>query len=94
MGTAVLRLRPLHPPGHPHRPDRRRTHHPLVIPARAQVFGDLIEAAYDTHRTTLYTQLRWPPPASPHQEHEHGRKLTAYLWPGSDDTTPTFTPPF
>ncbi|OHV29152.1 MULTISPECIES: hypothetical protein [Pseudofrankia] len=65
----------------------------LVIPARAGIFGDLIEAAYDTHRTTLYTQLRWPPPTNPHQEHEHGRKLTTYLWRGSDDTTPTFTPP-
>ncbi|WP_322770158.1 hypothetical protein [Frankia sp. Cr1] len=65
----------------------------LVVPARAQVFGDLIEAAYDQHRTVLYTQLRWPLPTNPADEREHGRRLTAYLWRGSDETTPTFTPP-
>ena len=26
----------------------------IVLPARAQVFGDLIEAAYDLHRSALY----------------------------------------
>jgi len=65
----------------------------IAIPDRAQVFGDLIEAAYDQHRTVLYTQLRWPLPTNPSQEHEYGQKLTAYLWRGSDATTPTFTPP-
>jgi len=65
----------------------------LVIPARAQVFGDLIEAAYDQHRTVLYRQLRWPLPTNPQQEQECGRQVTAYLWRGSDDPTPTFTPP-
>lgn len=65
----------------------------IAIPDRAQVFGDLIEAAYDQHRTVLYTQLRWPLPTNPSQEHEHGQKLTAYLWRGSDATTPIFTPP-
>ena len=65
----------------------------IVLPARAQVFGDLIEAAYDLHRTALYRQLRWPLPANPAQEHLQGQQLTAYLWRGSDDTTPTFTPP-
>ena len=65
----------------------------VVIPARAQVFGELIEAAFDTHRATLYTRLRWPLPTHPRDEHEYGRHLTAYLWRGSDDTTPTFTPP-
>src|SRR5262245_7698236 len=28
----------------------------FVIPARAQVFGELLEAAFDTHRSALYTQ--------------------------------------
>jgi hypothetical protein len=65
----------------------------FVVPARAQVFGDLIEAAYDQHRTALYTQLRWPPPTNPADERTQGRLLTEYLWRGSDDTTPTFTPP-
>jgi hypothetical protein len=65
----------------------------LVIPSRAQAFGDLIEAAYDTHRTTLYTQLRWPLPSTPADEKAAGQALTAYLWRGSDHTTPTFTQP-
>ncbi|MCK9900142.1 hypothetical protein CC117_12555 [Parafrankia colletiae] len=65
----------------------------FVVPARAQVFGDLLEAAYDQHRTLLYTQLRWPLPANPHEEREHGQRLTTYLWRGSDDTTPAFTHP-
>ncbi|WP_018504422.1 hypothetical protein [Parafrankia discariae] len=65
----------------------------VVIPGRAQVFGDLIEAAYDQHRTVLYQQLRWPLPSNPQQEQIYGQQLTAYLWRGSDDTTPTFTPP-
>ncbi|MCM3920212.1 hypothetical protein ND748_00715 [Frankia sp. AiPs1] len=62
-----------------------------VIPGRAQVFGDLIEAAYDQHRTILYEQTRWPLPTNPHDERERGQALTAYLWRGSDNTTPTFT---
>ncbi|WP_239313784.1 hypothetical protein [Frankia sp. Cj3] len=65
----------------------------LVVPARAQLFGDLVEAAYDQHRTVLYQQLRWPLPANPAQEREAGRRLTEYLWRGSDEDTPTFTPP-
>jgi len=65
----------------------------VVLPGRAQVFGDLIEAAYDLYRSALYRQLRWPLPANPGQEHLHGQQLTAYLWRGSHDTSPTFTPP-
>ncbi|EIV92688.1 hypothetical protein [Frankia sp. QA3] len=64
-----------------------------VIPARAQTFGELIETAYDQHRTTLYTQLRWPLPARPADEKAAGQQLTAYLWRGSDNAIPTFTPP-
>jgi len=64
-----------------------------VIPARAQAFGDLMEAAYDQYRTALYTQLRWPLPANPQEEHEAGRQLTFYLWRGSDDPTPAFVSP-
>ncbi|MGH3195968.1 MAG: hypothetical protein ACRDOH_26320 [Streptosporangiaceae bacterium] len=65
----------------------------IVLPARAQAFGDLIEAAYDLYRTGLYQQLRWPLPANPAEEHAYGQQLTAYLRRGSDTTTPTFTPP-
>jgi hypothetical protein len=64
-----------------------------VLPGRAQLFGDLIEAAYDLHRTALYHRLRWPLPADPEQEHSHGQQLTAYLWRGSHAPAPTFTPP-
>jgi hypothetical protein len=65
----------------------------FVVPSRAQVFADMVEAAYDQHRTVLYRQLRWPMPANPRREREEGARLTAYLWRGSDDDTPTFTPP-
>ncbi len=65
----------------------------VVVPNRAQLFGDLIEAAYDQHRTVLYQQLRWPLPTNPQQEREHGQRLTAYLWRGSDAASPTLTPP-
>jgi hypothetical protein len=52
-----------------------------VLPA-AQVYGDLVEATYDLHRTTLYDALRLPRPAGPASEPEAGRALTAYLWEG------------
>ena len=65
----------------------------VAVPGRAQAFGELMEAAYDQYRTALYTQLRWPLPANPHQERVEGQRLTAYLWRGSDDTSPAFTPP-
>jgi hypothetical protein len=63
------------------------------VPGRAEVFADLVEAAYDLHRSTLYQQLRWPLPANPHQEHQSGQQVTKHLWRGSNETTPEFTPP-
>jgi len=65
----------------------------VVLPGRAQVLGHLIEAAYDLHRTALYQRLRWPLPTSPAEEHAIGQQLTAYLWRGSNQNAPTFTPP-
>ncbi len=65
------------------------------VPARAEVFGDLLDSAFDLHRCALYQQLRWPLPENPHQEtgeHGTGAALTQYLWRGSDDTAPHFTP--
>ncbi|WP_182881779.1 hypothetical protein [Microbispora sp. H10949] len=50
--------------------------------------GDLQEAAFDLHRTALYRQLRWPPPENAAAEHSTGRRLTAYLWRGSDEAVP------
>ena len=52
----------------------------------------LVEAAFDLYRQDLYTQLRWSPPTSPHDEHGQGRPVTTYLLRGSDATTPLFTP--
>ena len=61
------------------------------VPARAEVFGDLLDSAFDLHRTTLYQQLRWPLPANPAQEHGTGAAMTEYLWRGSETTEPHFT---
>jgi hypothetical protein len=61
------------------------------VPARAESYGDLVEAAYDVHRGALYATLRWPLPASPHQERALGERLSEYLWRGSDDRSPRFT---
>jgi hypothetical protein len=63
------------------------------VPYRAEVFGDLLEAAYDLHRFALYQQLRWPLPTDPMDEHSQGECLTEYLWRGGNDPSPTFTPP-
>lgn len=62
------------------------------VPARAEVFADLLEAAYDLYRTDLYRQLRWPLPNSPADEHQTGAEVTAYLVRGSDRPCPVFTP--
>ena len=63
------------------------------VPARAEVFADLVEAAYDLYRTDLYRQLRWPLPATPAEEHASGSMLTRYLLRGSNHPHPEFTPP-
>jgi hypothetical protein len=57
----------------------------------AGVYGELLRAAFDLHRGSLYKALRWPLPHNPAEEHQRGRQLTYYLWRGLDDTTPTFT---
>ena len=61
------------------------------VPARAEVFADLVEAAFDLHRGALYRQLRWPLPVNPAEEPASGRRLTQYLIRGLSGTTPTFT---
>jgi hypothetical protein len=65
----------------------------LWVLARAEVFADLVEAAFDLYRTTLYSQLRWPLPTDPRAERVVGRCVTMYLWRGLDDDKPTFTMP-
>ncbi|MEU1012563.1 hypothetical protein [Streptomyces sp. NPDC005890] len=61
------------------------------VPARAEVFADLLEASFDLHRGALYAQLRWPLPANPAEERVTGRRITTYLLRGLDGTSPTFT---
>ena len=61
------------------------------VPARAEVFADLVEAAFDLHRSTLYQKLRWPLPGNPAEERTSGRRLTQYLMRGLSGTTPAFT---
>jgi hypothetical protein len=63
------------------------------VPNRAEVFADLVEAAFDLHRLALYRQLRWPLPENPKDERAKGRQLTAYLMRGASGTSPSFTPP-
>jgi len=61
------------------------------VPARAATFAALLETAFDLYRQDLYAQLRWPLPATPHDERGEGRRVTTYLLRGSDADTPVFT---
>ncbi|MFD7408431.1 hypothetical protein ACFV7R_38595 [Streptomyces sp. NPDC059866] len=65
----------------------------LITPSRAEVYGQLVEAAFDVHRTVLYEHLRWPLPEHPRDELAQGAKLTSYLSGGSDAVHPRFVPP-
>ena len=64
----------------------------LWIPYRAARYADLLEAAFDMHRTLLYRRLRWPLPTGPNAERKAGAVLTNYLVRGLDGDQPTFTP--
>lgn len=59
----------------------------------AVIYGDLVESAFDLHRTALYKSLRWPMPTNPAEERRIGEALTTYLWRGSDQSEPTFEKP-
>jgi hypothetical protein len=61
------------------------------VPDRAEVFADLLAAAFDLYRPSLYRALRWPLPADPADERESGLLLTEYLWRGLDGSVPKFT---
>lgn len=65
----------------------------LITPSRAEVYGQLVDAAFDVHRTVLYEHLRWPLPKHPRDELAHGAVLTSYLSGGSDAVHPRFTLP-
>jgi hypothetical protein len=61
------------------------------VPARAEVFADLVEATFDLYHDLLYRQLRWPLPANPADDRVSGRRLTTYLIRGLNGTSPAFT---
>jgi hypothetical protein len=63
------------------------------VPDRAEVFADLVEAAFDLYRPSLYAALRWPLPSDPADERKSGALLTEYLWRGSNTTIPKFASP-
>lgn len=63
-------------------------HHWLV--QAAQVYGELVESAFDLHRFALYETLHWPLPPNPAEERALGQRLTEYLWHGSESSQPEF----
>ena len=56
----------------------------------AQVYGDLLKAAFDLYRFQLYESLHWPKPTTPDDERVSGESLTGYLWHGSIHDFPKF----
>jgi hypothetical protein len=57
----------------------------------AATYGDLLVAAFDVHRRSLYNGLRWPLPSDPASELATGHEITQYLWRGSSKSVPQFT---
>lgn len=58
----------------------------------AAAYGELVEAAFDLHRTQLYKALRLPLPEDPADERQKGQELTTYLL-GSPPARLKFTQP-
>lgn len=67
------------------------THHWIV--QAAQVYSTLVESSFDLYRMQLYKALHWPPPINPLEEKQSGKRLTSYLWYGSDEKHPDFKLP-
>lgn len=51
----------------------------------AEVYGDLVETAFDLHRFALYDALAWPRPRSNDEEKASGKQLTEFLWRGTHE---------
>lgn len=67
----------------------------VVLAARsmrsaAEVYGDLVESAFDLHRVALYRAAGWPLPVSPDQERACGQQLSEYLLRGTASPTLRF----
>ena len=56
----------------------------------AEVYGDLLEAAFDLHRFALYEAMHFPSPKDTSEERKRGQQLTAYLFYGLVTETVTF----
>jgi hypothetical protein len=50
----------------------------------AAEYGELLEAAFDMYRLSLYKSLCIEPPSDSTDERPRGKALTQYLWRGSD----------
>jgi hypothetical protein len=59
----------------------------------AEVYGDLLEAAFDLHRFALYEALHFPSPKDTSEERQKGQQLTAYLFYGLVAESVTFQKP-
>jgi hypothetical protein len=52
----------------------------------ATLFGDLVVAAFDLHRMSLYDSLHLPRPTSPTEERRiSGPRVTNAVWGGLDE---------
>ena len=57
----------------------------------AQLYGNLLESAFDLYRFHLYESLHWPRPKMPAEERATGQRVTDYLWHGSVHDFSKFT---
>jgi hypothetical protein len=54
----------------------------LLTLTPAEVYGDLVFAAFTLYRVRLYRAMRWVAPISPHDERAYGEQLSLYLFRG------------
>ena len=55
-------------------------------------FGELVEAAFHTHRFALYEAMRLPLPTTAKEERERGEVVPRFIAAGSDDASLRLTP--
>jgi hypothetical protein len=54
-----------------------------MVRQAAMAYSDMLEAAFDLHRFSLYDALSWPRPKNTQEEQAFGAQLTEYLWRGT-----------